>query len=83
MPPKAIIPGMRNLQRINHNRQLAAIVIADQAIIDDTLTGEHRQHVQAMCLYALEIEHGERPGPYTDAAADRYARQAAQLSARP
>jgi hypothetical protein len=67
---------MPRLQRINHNGQLAAVVIAGQAILDDTLADTHRRHVQAMCLYALEIAERQRPGPYTDAAAEQYAHQA-------
>jgi hypothetical protein len=32
--------------------------------------------VRAKCLYALEVQVGERPGPYSDEAATRYARRA-------
>jgi hypothetical protein len=67
---------MRNLQPITHNHRLAAVVIARQAIIDDTLGPKQHRHVQAMCLYAIEIADRERPGPYTDADAERYARRA-------
>jgi hypothetical protein len=38
---------------------------------------EHDGHVVALvrakCLYALEVQVGERPGPYSDEAATRYA----------
>jgi hypothetical protein len=71
---------MPNLQRITHNGQLAAIVIAGQAIIDDTLNDNDRQHVQAMCLYAFQITDGLRPGPYTDTDAQRYAHDATSAS---
>ena len=71
-----IIALVRNLQQITHNGQLAAVVIADQAIIEDTLSDEDFRHIQAMCLYALEISDRQRPGQYTDASADAYARAA-------
>lgn len=67
---------MRNAQLINHRGQLAAVVVAGQAIIEDTLPADDFRHVQAMCLYAMEIATRERPGPYTDAGADAYARAA-------
>jgi hypothetical protein len=51
-----------------------------QAIIDDTLPADDQRHVQAMCLYALEVADGTRPGPYTDARADTYARGALDTS---
>lgn len=64
---------MPNLQPITHLGRIVAIVIAGQAIIDDTLDPDEHRHVQAMCLCALEIADRERPGPYRDAAAERYA----------
>jgi hypothetical protein len=67
---------MQNLRPITHQGRLAAIVIAGQAIIDDTLSPEQQRHVKAMCLYALEIAERTRPGPYTDAGADAYAHHA-------
>jgi len=67
---------MSRLQQITHNGELVAIVLADQAIIDDTLPASERRQVQAMCLYALEIQAGELPGPYTDDKANAYARAA-------
>ena len=71
---------MKNIQLITHQSRLAAIVIAGQAIIDDTLPPEQQRHVKAMCLYALEIAEHTRPGPYTDADADAYAQQALSTS---
>jgi len=62
---------MKRLQQITHNSELVAITLADQAIIDNTLPAS--EHVQAMCLYALQIQAGELPGPYTDAKANAYA----------
>jgi hypothetical protein len=66
---------MRNIQPITHRGRLAAIVVAGEAIIEDTLTETDFRHVQAMCLYALEIADRERPGPYTDADAAVYAQE--------
>jgi hypothetical protein len=67
---------MSTIQQITHQGRLAAIVLAGQAIIDDTLPVDQQRHVQAMCLYALEISAGDRARPYTDASAEAYARQA-------
>jgi hypothetical protein len=67
---------MSQLQQITHNGELVAIVLADHAVIDDTLHASERQHVQAKCLYALQIQAGELPGPYTDAKANAYAHAA-------
>jgi hypothetical protein len=73
---------MPGLQQIIHNGKLAALIIAGQAIIDDTLADEQRRQVQAMCLYALEIQDGQRPGPYSDSDALGYAEQAAKTTQR-
>lgn len=75
-----IIAVMRNLQPITHQGQLVAIVIAGQAIIDDTLTPPAHRHVQAMCLYALELAQQGRPHSYTDTDAEQYARAALATS---
>lgn len=76
-----MIALMRKIQPIIHQGQLAAVVVGGLAIIEDTLTDTAHRHVQAMCLYALEIEDRERPGPYNDADADAFARAA--LTQRP
>src|SRR4051812_8589253 len=39
-----------------------------------------RVRVRAECLYALQIQAGTRPGPYTDAAAAQYAQRALQCA---
>jgi hypothetical protein len=75
-----MIVGMNQLQRITYNGELVAVVIADHAIIDDTIPAPEKPHIQAKCLYALEIQAGELPGPYTDEKADLYARAAASRS---
>ena len=67
---------MSNLQQITHNGELVAIVLADHAIIDDTIPAAERPYVQAKCLYALQIQAGELPGPYTDRKANAYAHAA-------
>jgi len=61
--PSAIIVGMSKLQRIHHNGQLAAIVLADQAIVDDALPPAGLLHVQAKCLCALQIRQASSRGP--------------------
>jgi len=66
---------MRNIQPITHRGRLAAVVVAGEAIVEDTLAEEDFRVVQAMCLYALEIGDHERPGPYTDADALAYAHE--------
>lgn len=71
-----ILVGMANLQRISHRGRLAAVVVAGQAIIEDTLSDEDFHHVQAMCLYSLELAEQGREYEYTDHDADQYARAA-------
>ena len=73
---------MAGLQQITHNGKLAALVIAGQAIIDDTLPDDQRRQIQAMCLYALEIQDGQRDGPYSDSDALSYAQDASRAPAR-
>jgi hypothetical protein len=68
---------MSEVQRIIYKRRLAAIVLADQAIIPDGLAETEERMVKAMCLYALEIAAGLQAGPYSDERALEYARRAA------
>ncbi len=68
---------MSELQKIIYNGQVAAIVLAEQAIIPDGLAETDEYTVKAMCLYALEVTAGLQPGPYTDERALEYARRAA------
>jgi hypothetical protein len=65
------------VQKVIYRGRLAAIVIADQAILTDPLPKPDERTVKAMCLYALEIAAGLRPGPYTDENALSYAPRAA------
>jgi hypothetical protein len=67
---------MSEMQKIIYNGRLAAVVLADQAILTDTLPEPDERTVKAMCLYALEIAAGLRPGPYTDEKALDYAHRA-------
>ena len=68
--------GMTNLQKITYNGRLAAVVLADQAIVVDGLRENDERTVKAMCLYALEIAAGRERGPYSDQRALRYAARA-------
>ena len=65
---------MNNVQKIIYNGRLAAVVVADQAIIVDELPDDEERTVKAMCLYALEVAAGRERGPYSDERALRYAR---------
>jgi len=65
-----------SFQRIYHNGQLAAVTIADQAIIAGSVSDRDLLHVQAKCLYALELADMGRSDGYTDADAEMYARAA-------
>lgn len=68
---------MPEIQIINHRGRTAAIVAGDRAIIAEHVPTALVGHVKAKALYALQIAAGEIPGPYTDAGAERYARNAA------
>ena len=67
---------MSNLQPVTYKGELVAAVIHDHAIIVTTLPPPWQRHVQAMCHYAMLVQSGELPGPYTDNHADAYARLA-------
>jgi len=67
---------MGELQQITYNGQLAAVVVADQAIVLDGLSEDEERRVKAMCLYALEVDAGRERGPYSDERALQYARRA-------
>jgi hypothetical protein len=72
--------AMGELHKITYNGQLAAVVVADQAIILDELAQDEEQTVMAMCLYALEVAAGRERGPYSDKRALQYARRAKQAA---
>jgi hypothetical protein len=64
---------METILVIELNGGAVAVVAQDRAIIADDLVGADRLRAQAKALYALEVLAGERPGPYSDDAAERYA----------
>jgi hypothetical protein len=63
------------MQKIVYNGRLAAVVLADQAILTDPLPEPDERTVKAMCLYALDVAAGLQPAPYTDERALQYARR--------
>ena len=68
---------MTSIQIIDLHGRPAAIAVAGSAIIAQHVPEELLAHVQAKALYALQIQAGERPGPYIDTDAENYARAAA------
>ena len=76
-PPPVPSRGMdRSL--VFHRGELAAVVSADVAHLADEVLGlpetdPVRRLVAAKCVYAMEVLRGERPGPYRDAEATRFA----------
>jgi hypothetical protein len=73
---------MRDIEIITVAGRPAAIVTAGQAIISEQLSTAALQRAQAKALYALQIQAGERPGPYRDADAESYARSALRAARR-
>lgn len=74
---------MRTIQVIELRGRPVALALSGEAIIADHVTGQERSIVAGMALYALEVQAGQRPGPYADADAERYARAAIALRQRP
>lgn len=52
---------------------VAVTVGADRAVISENVNARIRPTVEAMCIYALQIAAGERPGPYRAADAKHWA----------
>ena len=71
-----MIGRVANLRKIHHLGRLAAVVVAGQAIIDDTLSPYALACVQAKCLYALELADRGEAESYTDEDAEAYAQVA-------
>jgi hypothetical protein len=67
---------MEFVQQIIYRDRLAAVVIGEEAVIEDGLSVEALLDVQAMCLFAMEVAGGEHPGPYSDRRAAAFAAQA-------
>jgi hypothetical protein len=64
---------MVEIQPIRHDGDVVAFVVGGYALISDHLVDDAVDLVRAKCLYALEVEAGRRPTPYSDHAATRYA----------
>jgi hypothetical protein len=73
---------MKTIHVISLDGRPAALIAGDEAIISDRVTGRDRLRVQAKAHFALRILAGELPGPYTDEAAEDYARAAATATVR-
>ena len=69
----SMIRRVPKLQMIRHNGRLAAVVVAGEAIIDDTLSDHAFASVQAKCLYALKLEERGEAGSYAEEDAEAYA----------
>jgi hypothetical protein len=67
---------MVTIQPIEHDGHVVALVAGGRALLGDQLTGRTLALVRAKCLYALEVQAGERAGPYDEQAATRYAQRA-------
>ena len=80
LPPtpaeRAMINAVPRVQLIHYQGRLAGLVVGEEAIIEAGLAGEEQLDVQAMCLFAIELAAGERPGQYSDERAMAFARQA-------
>ena len=64
---------MVTIQPIEHGGRVVGLVVGGRALIADELAESALALVRAKCLYALEVQAGERAGPYSDEAATRYA----------
>jgi hypothetical protein len=67
---------MVTIQPIEHDGHVVALVAGGRAPLGDQLTGQMLALVRAKCLYALEVQAGERAGRYSDQAATRNAQVA-------
>jgi hypothetical protein len=70
---------MKAIQIVQLRGRPVALALGEDAIISEHVTGSERSIVAGMALYAIEVQTGQRPGPYNDADAERYARHAIAL----
>lgn len=68
---------MHDIQVIELDGRPAALAFAGVAAVGAHVPDAQLAHVKAKALFALQIQAGERSGPYTDAAAERSAREVA------
>lgn len=66
---------MRQIQIIELDGRPVALALGDEAILADHITDDDRPIVAGMALYAIEVQAGTRPGPYSDADAERHTRR--------
>jgi hypothetical protein len=66
---------MVSIQAIEHAGRIVALAFRGHALIGERVAHEALPIVQAKCLYALEIQAGTLPGPYSEPAATRFAEQ--------
>ena len=74
---------MNRVTIIELDGRAVAAVASGEAIITRGLAAGELAHVQAKAIFALEIQAGERPGPYSDDGAERYARRLLEPSPPP
>ena len=65
---------MAALQFVYFEGQPVAVVGGNGVAVSDQVSAEDVATVHGMCVYALEVFAGERPGPYRDEDALKYAR---------
>jgi len=74
---------MKTIQIVQLRGRPVALALGEDAILSEHVTGSERSIVAGMALYAIEVQTGQRPAPYSDADAERYARHAIALRQRP
>ena len=72
----------RGVQAICLRGQPVAMVAGGEARVVQSLSREDERTVQAMCLFAMEVQTGAVDAPYSDARALTYARLADRQRSR-